>query len=207
MKAVEPLRYRVEYAKEGPARFLSHLDLQEAMERALRRARLPLAFRGGFHPRPRFQFEDPLSLGWESERERLWIELQAPWPSRAICDRLRAVAPPGIRVLRVFREAGRPRPPQERRYLVRGLQPEVAAREALARAWPDPARPQGGGSLVTVEQTSEGCILTLRAGRGGAAPGLKKILEFLAGEAAPGLSVRRLDWEPEAFQEGAGGRE
>lgn len=195
MRATEPLRYRVEFAKEGPARFLSHLDLQEAIERALRRARLPLAFRGGFHPRPRLQFEDPLPLGWESERERLWIELQEAWPSGSIARRLRAVAPPGVRILRVFREAGRPRPPRARRFLVRGLQPGPGAREALAQRWPDPEAP-AGRSLVELEEDGDGCRLTLRASGGGNLPGLKKVLEVLGGPAALRLPVRRLDWEP-----------
>jgi len=42
-------RYRMMYAKEGPAKYISHLDLIRAFERAARRAGLPIAFTRGFN--------------------------------------------------------------------------------------------------------------------------------------------------------------
>ena len=36
-------RLRIRYAKRGPLRFSSHRDFQRALERALRRARVPMA--------------------------------------------------------------------------------------------------------------------------------------------------------------------
>ncbi|MFQ5748158.1 MAG: TIGR03936 family radical SAM-associated protein, partial [Planctomycetota bacterium] len=101
-------RYCVEFSKQGPARFLAHLDLQSAFERALRRARLPLAFSGGFHPHPHLVFEDALPLGWSSERERLWVDFRVPYPSRESAARLRRVLPPGLQLQRIFPWPGRP---------------------------------------------------------------------------------------------------
>jgi len=112
------LRYCVEFSKQGPARFLAHLDLQSAFERALRRARLPLAFSEGFHPHPRLVFEDALPLGWSSERERLWVDLRAVYPSAEIAARLGRVLPPGLCLQRVFPWQGRPAPARTRRYRV-----------------------------------------------------------------------------------------
>ena len=43
-------RFRLWYSKTGPAAYLSQLELQRIFERAFRRAELPLAFSGGFHP-------------------------------------------------------------------------------------------------------------------------------------------------------------
>ena len=48
--AVQKLRVR--YAKRGRLRFSSTRDFQRALERALRRAAVPMAFSAGFHPAP-----------------------------------------------------------------------------------------------------------------------------------------------------------
>ena len=46
-------RLRLTFSKDGPARFISHLDLARALERALNRAALPVAYTQGFNRRPR----------------------------------------------------------------------------------------------------------------------------------------------------------
>src|SRR3712207_7634005 len=46
-------KLRLRYAKSGPLRFASHRDLARALERALRRARVPTAFSAGFSPHPK----------------------------------------------------------------------------------------------------------------------------------------------------------
>ncbi len=91
-------RYRVQFSKEGPARFLSHLDLVRTTERALRRARLPLAFSQGFNPHPRFSFAAPLPVGVAGEQEYLDIELEKNISPKEIISRLNMVFPEGIRV-------------------------------------------------------------------------------------------------------------
>ena len=56
--------------------YTSHLDLARAWERALRRARLPLAYSGGFNPRPKLQLAAALPLGHTGGAELLdvWLE-------------------------------------------------------------------------------------------------------------------------------------
>ena len=44
------------YAKRGRARFASHRDIGRALERALRRAGVPMAFTSGFLPHPRISY-------------------------------------------------------------------------------------------------------------------------------------------------------
>lgn len=70
-------RVRVTYAKQGSMRFIGHLDLLRLWERACRRAKLPLAFSGGFHPSPRISPATALSLGFTSRAEIVDIELHA----------------------------------------------------------------------------------------------------------------------------------
>ena len=45
-------RLRIRYAKRGRLRFSSHRDFQRALERALRRAAVPMAYSAGFQPAP-----------------------------------------------------------------------------------------------------------------------------------------------------------
>ena len=76
--AVPNSRLRMKWGRSGLARFLSHLDNMRAIERALRRANLPIAFSQGYHPHPKFSFGPPLSLGFTSECEYLDVQLDSP---------------------------------------------------------------------------------------------------------------------------------
>lgn len=96
-------RYRVEYSKNGPARFISHLDLVRAFERAMRRARLPLAFSQGFNPHPRISPGPPLPVGVEGEREYLDVELVVELVPEEVRQRLAKELPLGLAVKRVWR--------------------------------------------------------------------------------------------------------
>jgi radical SAM-linked protein len=69
------VKLRVKYTKLGSARFLSHLELMVAMERAFRRSKIPLAFTEGFNPHPKISYASALSVGIASEGEYLDIEL------------------------------------------------------------------------------------------------------------------------------------
>lgn len=194
-EAALPHRYCLEYAKDGPARFLSHLDTQENLERTLRRARLPLAYTQGFHPRPRLQFEDPLPLGWRSERERLWLELEQPFPALEALQRLRATAPEGLQFLRLY-PVLRAEPPRGRCFRVRGLPLPADAGERVRAAFPPAA---DGAEPVALEpgDVDGDWRVRLRPAAERPAPSLKKVLQCLAeGELPAALDVLRLAEDP-----------
>lgn len=77
--AIKAVRYRLWHSKEGLAAYLSQLELQSLLERAMRRANLPLAFSQGFHPLPLLSFGRAVPVGMES---------QAEWFSITLCQRL-----------------------------------------------------------------------------------------------------------------------
>lgn len=60
---------RVIYAKTGPVRFISHLDLMRAIFRGFMRARVPIGLSQGFSPHQLIAFGPPLSVGMEGENE------------------------------------------------------------------------------------------------------------------------------------------
>ena len=68
-------KVRVQFAKLGKARFLSHLELVTLFSRAIRRAGIPIRFSEGFHPLPKVVFSPALSVGIESIAEYMDLEI------------------------------------------------------------------------------------------------------------------------------------
>ncbi len=68
-------RVRVWLGKQGEMALVSHLDLIRLFDRAVRRAALPIAFTGGFHPGPRIIPANALPLGVTSSGEIVDFEL------------------------------------------------------------------------------------------------------------------------------------
>jgi radical SAM-linked protein len=71
------MKLRIRYAKRGKVRFTSHRDTARIWERAMRRARVPVATSAGFTPRPRLSFGLALPTGAESIAEYLDAEVVA----------------------------------------------------------------------------------------------------------------------------------
>ena len=72
---IERWDYRLTFAKKGRARYISHLDLMRAMQRAIKRAGVPIWYTQGFNPHSYLMFPLALPLGTESEVEVLDIAL------------------------------------------------------------------------------------------------------------------------------------
>lgn len=92
-------RYRIKFSKTGPIRFIGHLDMQRNFERVIRRAKLPLAYSKGFHPRPKIQFAQPLPLGFSSESELADIWFEESLSTSKLIDAFAVAAPSGLRLL------------------------------------------------------------------------------------------------------------
>ena len=75
------MRIRFRFSKLGKIRFTSQRDVARMWERALRRARLPLAYTEGFSPRPQLSFGLALPTGAESLAEYVDVALD---PVRAV---------------------------------------------------------------------------------------------------------------------------
>jgi hypothetical protein len=69
---------RLWYEKTGPAAYLSQLEMQTILERALRRSQAPLSFSRGFHPKPHLSFGTALPVGVSSLEEWAIISLRRP---------------------------------------------------------------------------------------------------------------------------------
>ncbi len=92
-------RIRIRYAKRGPLRFTSHRDFARALERAVRRAAVPIAYSQGFTPHPKISYASAAPTGVASEAEYLEIGLQRAVDPDELRRALDAALPPGIDVL------------------------------------------------------------------------------------------------------------
>jgi radical SAM-linked protein len=92
------VRVRLRFSELGRVRFVSHRDMARVWERAIRKARLPIAYSEGFSPRPRVHFGLALSVGHESEAEYLDIDLTEDVDVDALPDLLTGCLPGGIDV-------------------------------------------------------------------------------------------------------------
>ncbi len=90
---------RVTFRKLGRARYISHLDLNRTMTRAVRRAKLPIWYTEGFNRHPYLTFASPLSLGFEGERETMDIRLEQEMDLAELAVKLNAVMPEGLEVI------------------------------------------------------------------------------------------------------------
>ena len=69
------MKMLVVYEKTAQIRRVGHLDLMRAMQRALRRSGVPVAFSKGFTPHLLVSFAAPLSVGMPGKREIMEVPL------------------------------------------------------------------------------------------------------------------------------------
>ena len=92
------MRLRITFSKGGWLIYSSHLDLMRVWERALRRAGLPLAYSGGYNPRPKLQLARALPLGHAGEEELLDVWLEEPVDLEDVTKMTVPVLPDGMAI-------------------------------------------------------------------------------------------------------------
>ncbi|HHW91942.1 MAG TPA: DUF2344 domain-containing protein [Firmicutes bacterium] len=82
---------------KGPeVRFISHLDLLGTVEKALRRAQVPIAFSQGYNPQPKIAFAAALPVGMTSSGEYAEFILGEPWPLEYFREQVNRQLLPGL---------------------------------------------------------------------------------------------------------------
>ena len=93
---------RLRFSKTGRLKYISHLDINRAMSRALKRAGIPLWYTEGFNPHPYMSFSLPLSLGVESLCESVDLRITGEITNKEIKDRLNSVLPEDLKIIDVY---------------------------------------------------------------------------------------------------------
>ncbi|MEH1975541.1 MAG: TIGR03960 family B12-binding radical SAM protein [Nostoc sp.] len=94
-------RLRLWFGKQGNMALMSHLDLIRLFDRVVRRAGLPIAFTGGFHPMPRISLATALALGATSSGEIADFELTLPVEVDTFREKLAREMPTDIPIYNV----------------------------------------------------------------------------------------------------------
>ena len=101
-------KLRLRHVKRGTARFASHRDFGRALERALRRAGIPMAYSSGFSPHPRVSYAGAAPTGAASEAEYVELGLSERCDPEKVREALNRVLPPGFDVVTIVEAGGRP---------------------------------------------------------------------------------------------------
>lgn len=93
---------RIWFKKDFECRYISHLDLNRCMLRALHKSKLPVWHTEGFNPHPFATFPLPLSLGFRGVNECMDVKLEDDnYSFEEIISKLNACLPRGIQVFDV----------------------------------------------------------------------------------------------------------
>lgn len=92
------MKKQLVFYKGGLLRFVGHLDLMRTLQRAMRRAEIPLAYSQGFNPHPLMSFASPLALGCIGEQEVMEIKLEQEMTDEAVLTQLNAQLPEGLHI-------------------------------------------------------------------------------------------------------------
>ncbi len=95
------MKVRIKFSKEGPVRFIGHLDIMRYFQKAIRRAGIDIAYSTGFSPHQIMSFASPLSVGHESCGEYFDVELNSITDTKDIKMRLNQTMAEGIQILQV----------------------------------------------------------------------------------------------------------
>jgi radical SAM-linked protein len=89
---------RIKFIKDSSVRFISHLDMMKAFQRAIRRAGLEAEYSLGFNPQMQMVFGAPLSLGFTSCAEYADFAFAGDYEPAFVMSELNKTLPSGLRV-------------------------------------------------------------------------------------------------------------
>ena len=95
------MKLRLQITKDREIRFISHLEYLRTIERAIRRAKLPVAYSEGFNPHMKFSLASALGVGVVSYAEFVEIIMAEPVDPIDAASLLAKSLPRGIRVVGV----------------------------------------------------------------------------------------------------------
>lgn len=95
------MRILFEFYKGPRLRFVSLLDMQRLMQRALRRSGLPVRYSGGYSPHAAMSFASALGIGVWSSCEILDVKMERECPLGEAYERMNAALPADMHITRV----------------------------------------------------------------------------------------------------------
>ncbi len=92
-------KVRLALTKDAEICFVSHLEYMKTIERAVKRAKLPVAYSEGFNPHMKFSLASALSVGVSSSYELCEMDFTEQVEAEVVVQKLTASLPRGIRIV------------------------------------------------------------------------------------------------------------
>jgi radical SAM-linked protein len=102
VRNINKIIMRFRFSKQNDMRYISHLDLITLLIRALRRAKIPILYSSGYHPKPKLSTAFALKVGWESIGEYADIVLKKNLSPDLFKERLNNQLPEGVEILKAI---------------------------------------------------------------------------------------------------------
>lgn len=91
-------KLRLKFSKNGPVKFIGHLDVMRYFQKAIRRADIDIKYSEGFSPHQVISFAQPLSVGATSDGEYMDITVNSMKSVADVMDSLNSVMNEGIKI-------------------------------------------------------------------------------------------------------------
>lgn len=92
-------RIRIIYSKGEAVKYISHRDLMRAVQRAVRRAELPIAYSQGFNPHMKISWGNALKVGATSDHEEAELNFERWVKPDEVKERLNRALPKGLAII------------------------------------------------------------------------------------------------------------
>ncbi|MDD5382411.1 MAG: TIGR03936 family radical SAM-associated protein [Candidatus Margulisbacteria bacterium] len=92
-------RIKLKYTKGEEVKFISHRDLMRAVQRAVRRADIPIAYSQGFNPHMKISWGNALKVGATSDGEFAELQIDGWVKPQELMDKLNRQLPKGLAIL------------------------------------------------------------------------------------------------------------
>ena len=94
-------KLRLKFSKNGPIKFIGHLDVMRYFQKAIRRAEIDVKYSEGFSPHQVISFAQPLSVGATSDGEYMDMTVNSMTSVTDVMNRLNLVMNEGIEILAI----------------------------------------------------------------------------------------------------------
>lgn len=95
------MKVRVKFTKNGPVKFIGHLDMMRYFQKAIRRSGLDIAYSEGYSPHMIMSFAAPLGVGVTSDGEYFDMELKSVSDSQRMREQLNRQMADGVTIVSI----------------------------------------------------------------------------------------------------------
>ncbi|PJI07122.1 MULTISPECIES: TIGR03936 family radical SAM-associated protein [Clostridium] len=97
------VRYLIKYSKGSDIKFVGHLDLMRTIQRAIKRADLPIEYSHGFNPHMTMSIAQPLSVGVYSDGEYMDVKFSDEIPESEVKEKFNKASTNALKIVDVVK--------------------------------------------------------------------------------------------------------